>query len=665
MRILSSCLTLALAMSAVAAVREAAPPAASPAAATQQAPAAQQLPAGASSGATAVSAAAANLNDLPALEAFFDGALNADMPEHHVTGAVISIVKDGQLLFAKGYGRSDLARNTPIDPATSLFRIGSTTKTFTWTAVMQLVEQGKLDLDKDVNAYIKGFRIPDTYPQPITLRHIMTHTAGFEEGFLGYLIQSDPKKQVPISQALREHMPARVRPAGEMSSYSNYGAALAGLIVEQVSGTPFNEYIEKNIFEPLDMQFATVQEPVPARLAPYVTTGYKFRNGGEVAQPYEIVGGFRPAGSGAVSALDMTHFMLAHLQDGRYAERRILNPQTAQLMHATAFAPEPRFPGMALGFYHQDINGLDAFGHGGDTNYYHTDMLLLPKQNFGLFLSCITEDRRIIEKVEDAFFDRYFPRGSPRAQRLAHAAALPLATRYAGHYQWTRRNHSDIDKIFNLFTSLSVAPLENGNLLLGGLDPDGLQFEPIAPDLYREVLHGEWKISFRSNAAGHVTYMFFNILPFMPAERQPWYEQSSVWFTLLGAAALVFLSALAATYYRWREIRVMPIAEKRALWFGAAVAGWALGTVAVIAGVFAATGLDALAQHIPAALSAALIMPLVFVALSVWLIVVTGRVWRSRFWSTGRRIGYTLVLLAALVLCVFFWQWNLLGWHYG
>jgi len=145
-----------------------------------------------------------------------------------------------------------------------------------------------------------------------------------------------------------------------MSGYSNYGAALAGLIVERVSGVAFNDYIERNIFQPLDMRFATVQEPVPARLSSYLTTGYKMENGRAVAQPYEIVGGFRPAGSGAVSALDMTHFMLAHLQSGRYGDRQILEPATVQLMHATAFVPDPRFPGMALGFYHQDVNGIDA-----------------------------------------------------------------------------------------------------------------------------------------------------------------------------------------------------------------------------------------------------------------------------------------------------------------
>ncbi|MFL6604920.1 MAG: serine hydrolase [Steroidobacteraceae bacterium] len=609
--------------------------------------------------------APASLDDLPGLEAFFDGAMQVGMEEHHVTGAVVAIVKDGRVLFSKGYGKSDLGRKPPVDPASSLFRIGSTTKTLTWTAVMQLVEQGKLDLDHDVNEYLKGFRLPDTYSKPVTLRQIMTHTAGFEEGFLGYLINSEPEKQLPIEQAMRQHMPARVRPPGEMSAYSNYGASLAGLIVEQVSGLPFNDYIERNIFQPLDMRFATVQEPVPARLSSYVTTGYKMENGRAIAQRYEIVGGFRPAGSGAVSALDMTHFMLAHLQGGRYADRQILKPETVQLMHATAFTPDPRFPGMALGFYHQDINGIDAVGHGGDTMYEHTDMLLLPQQNVGLFLSFITEDNRIREKVENAFFDRYFPPSPARATRLPDAAARALATKYSGTYQWTRRNHSHIEKILNLFAPIKVAPLENGNLVLSGLGPDALQFEPIDTDLYREVMHGRIKVSFRRDSAGNATHMFFSILPFMPTERAPLHEQGSFWFPLLAAASLFFLGALASTYYRWREVRAMSATERRAMWIGSGVAAWGFATLAVIGGVVAVTGLDGLFEHIPASLTVALVMPLIFVGLSAWLIVVTWNVWRSRFWTLGRRIGYTLTALGSVIFCLFFWQWNLLGWHYG
>jgi CubicO group peptidase (beta-lactamase class C family) len=618
--------------------------------------------------ATAESLSAApvgNLDDRPALEAFFDGAMHVGMEEHHVTGAVVAIVKDGKVLFGKGYGKSNLAKDTPIDPATSLFRIGSTTKTLTWTAVMQLVEAGKLDLDTDVNRYLKGVKLREVYGKPITLRDIMTHTAGFEEGFLGYLISSDPKAQIPIATAMALHRPAEVAPPGSMSAYSNYGAALAGLIVEQVSGMPYNSYVETHIFEPLDMHYATVQEPVPERLAPYVTTGYKFENGGEVAQPYEIIGGFRPAGSGAVSALDMTHLMLAHLQGGRYGDRQILNPATVDLMHTTAFQLDPRFPGMALGLYHADINGRDAIGHGGDTVYCHSDMLLLPKENVGLFLSFITPDNRVRERIEQAFFDRYFPRPTAQPQRLPDAEAVTLAAKYSGAYQWTRRNHSDIEKVLNLTAGLKVGALPNGNLVVSGLGQDPLQFEPIGSDLYRDVLQQNMQIAFRTDSGGHVTHMFFNMLPFMPTERAPWYDQASVWFTALGLIFLACLGALASTYYRWREIRTMPATERRAVWVGAFSAFWAIATFAVLGGVLAATGIDSLLERVPTGLRVGLIMPLVFVVLTIYLVLTTFGVWRHRYWTIGRRLGYSVMAFAATLLCIFFWQWNLLGWRFG
>ena len=193
----------------------------------------------------------ADLNDGATLESFFDGVFDVGMKEHHVAGAAVAVVKDGQLVFTKGYGYQDIDRAIPVDPYKTLFRIGSTTKLFTWTSVMQLVEQGKLDLDKDVNTYLKDVQIPATYDKPITLRHIMTHTSGFEEGFLGYLITNDPETQIPIKEAMQRHMPARVRPPGVMPSYSNYATALAGLIVEQVSGEPYNDYIARHVFEPL------------------------------------------------------------------------------------------------------------------------------------------------------------------------------------------------------------------------------------------------------------------------------------------------------------------------------------------------------------------------------------------------------------------------------
>lgn len=204
------------------------------------------------------------VTDPAELEAFLDELLERQMEEHHIAGAAVSVVKDGELFFAKGYGYADIENGFPVDPEQTIFRIGSVTKLFTWTAVMQLVEQGKLDLDADINTYL-DFHIPDTYPAPITLKHLLTHTSGFEDLFFEVLA-SDADKMAPAREWLVSHMPARVRPPGDVAAYSNYGTSLAGYIVARVSGRPYEQYIQEQILNPLGMVHSTAQSPIPPDL---------------------------------------------------------------------------------------------------------------------------------------------------------------------------------------------------------------------------------------------------------------------------------------------------------------------------------------------------------------------------------------------------------------
>jgi hypothetical protein len=432
-----------------------------------------------------------------------------------------------------------------------------------------------------------------------------------------------------------------------------------------VSGEPYSEYVEKRVFAPLGMQHATVQEPVPDRLAAGLTIGYKFVDGKQTAQPFEVIGGFRPAGAASVTALDMTRFMLAQLQDGRYEDRQILKPESVQLMHTGAFKLDPRLPGMTLGFYQEDINGHEAIAHGGDTLRYHSDMVLLPKEKTGLFLSFISEESGAPEEVEKAFFARYFPRRTPGEPRLDDTIARLLAAKYSGSYEWTRRNYTNFEKLLNLTQELDVDALPNGNLVVNGLEHEPMQFEPIASDLYRDVVHGDLRLTFRSNALAQPTHMFFSNLPFMPAERTPWYEQDSIWTLLLGLAFLLLLPSLLSLYYRSAEIKAMPQAEQRAVWAAASTAGCGLLAALVLVGVLKTTDADVLMGHIPTALTVALALPILFVALTLWLAFTTLQVWREARWTLPRRVGYSIALPAALILCAFCWQWNLLGWRYG
>ena len=621
--------------------------------------------------ASAIEDAVPSLDDTASLAAFVDGVMKAHLEHLKIPAAVVAIVKDGRVIFANGYGYADVEKQTRVDPATSLFRVGSTSKLFTWTAVMQLVEQGKLDLDTDVNEYLEGIEIPATFPEPITLRHILTHTAGFEDGAFGYLIGEDSLNQETIEEAMRRHMPARVRPPGKLASYSNYATALAGLIVQQVSGEPFDEYIERHILEPLGMKYATFREPLPDELKPHMVTGYAREQGVYAAKPFEIVGGFRPAGSMSVSALDIARFMIAHLEGGRYGDAQILRPETVELMHRTAFTHDPRLPGMALGFYEQNINGWRTIGHGGDTFRFHTDMVLVPELRFGIFASYVGDGGPAARAgLVRAIFDRYLPAPAKASADVVagseadSAATLEALARYAGAYRFARMNYTDIDKVFTLFNpGINVAALPTGRLLVSGYGDEPMQFTPVEQNLFAQV-GGHRRIAFIEGDDGSVAGIVFDDLPFMGTERVPWWERRDLWLLVIGASLLLFLNVLVGLFYRWSEIKAMPAREKRAMWLAVATSAWLfLSLVALIAVV--AVGQERILMEIPLSLKVWLVMPLVFVGLTAALVVTTVRAWRHGYWRLRRRLHYTLVALAAVAFCLFFYTWNLLGWQFG
>ena len=316
------------------------------------------------------------------------------MEEYHLAGIMAVLVKDGQMLFQKGYGYSDLERQSPVDPAKTLFRIGSVTKLFTWTAILQLYEQGKLDLDADINRYL-DFQIPDTFSEPITLKHLISHTAGFEQRAYEALTLTS-NQTPPLGKFLATHLPARVYPPGQVSVYSDYGVDLAGYILERVSGMPYADYIEANILAPLQMTHTTSRQPLPAHLAAEMSTGYRSTPNG--LQPIDFgLMNAQPSGAISSTAQDMARFMIAHLQGGSLCPDdrgnvnnpcgSILQAATEQLMQSGLWAPDPRMAGYTYGFMELHLNGQRILHQGGDAGGFHNLLMLLPDQNLGFFVS--------------------------------------------------------------------------------------------------------------------------------------------------------------------------------------------------------------------------------------------------------------------------------------
>ena len=444
------------------------------------------------------------------LSAYLDGLIPMQLKRENIAGATVIVVKDGKVLVEKGYGFANVEKRTPVTPQT-LFRPGSISKLFTWTAVMQQVEQGKIDLDRDINDYL-DFKIPATYPKPITMRNLMTHTPGFEEAIKD-LIVTKGSKPVSIGEFLKTHMPQRVYPPGTTPAYSNYGATLAGYIVERVSGMPFDDYVEKNIFLPLGMTHTSFRQPLPAQLQPLMSSGYALGSG--EAKPYEIIAA-EPAGSLATSAEDISHFMLAHLQNGEYNGAHILKPETVALMHSAQFGVNPALPHMCLGFYEQTRNGHRMFGHGGDTQYFHSDLFLMPDQNLGFFVSYNSGGRGETEQrsnLFNAFLDRYYPYSIPAGVKQPNSEAD--AKLVAGEYITSRRPVTNVLSFISFLENLKVTPGKDGTIVIPqfkSIDQVPKTWEEIGPLLYREK-NGQDLVGFTKDADGR--YVLAMDYPFM------------------------------------------------------------------------------------------------------------------------------------------------------
>lgn len=459
-----------------------------------------------------VPAAAAPTADLTAqdLEAWLDGLVPAALDTAGIPGASVSVVHDGELLTARGYGYADTGADgrdpLPVDPEDSLFRVGSVSKLFTATAVMQLVEDGRVDLDTDVHEYI-DFTVPTAFDEPVTVRHLLTHTPGFEERVAGMILPEGAEHD--LGEVLAADPPEQIFPPGTVPAYSNYGNALAGYIVEQVSGEPFADYVRDNVLEPVGMDSSDFVQPLPDGLRDRMAQGYT--STGAPAAPFETVSG-APAGSLSASATDMARFMLAHLGHTPGGEA-LLSPQTLEEMHAPALDEDSLGtlaggPRMTLGFFDESRNGYRILGHGGDTQYFHSEMQILPEEDTGIFItlngSGDTEmgSHLLRLSVVDGFFDRYFPGEGP-ADSPVEETAREHAAMAEGTYTSSRAMRSTFLSAIDLVGETRVQARQDGTILVSP-GPETFVptvYEEVAPWVWREV-GGQGVLSMRASEDG-------------------------------------------------------------------------------------------------------------------------------------------------------------------
>lgn len=350
-----------------------------------------------------------NAIDPDELETFADGFFAQQMDELRIPGLTFIVVQDGEVLLAKGYGSASLERALRVDPEETVVRIGSVSKLFVATAVMQLVERGELDLHADVNQYLTTFQLAQTFDEPVTLAHLLAHTAGFEDP--PYSTTTDPTEILPLGRYLAKSIPPRVSAPGETFRYSSYGYSLAAFIVEEVTGLPFNQYVKQNSLDPLQMEHSgyLLSPPIPEGLA----TGYFYENGEQVPQPVDYDSEY-PGGSMISTATDIAKFMVAHLQDGHYGDVSILQPETMEEMHQGQSTILSGKSGATYGFAEGFVNGERLIGHSGAIRGFGSILNMLPQHELGYFFSFNEECYQtsacdIIPRFRREFMDRFFP----------------------------------------------------------------------------------------------------------------------------------------------------------------------------------------------------------------------------------------------------------------
>lgn len=628
--------------------------------------------------------------DRIAVGRYIDDLVEAQLRAFDVPGAVVVVVRGGEVLHSRGYGYADMESGRRFDSRT-VFRTASVSKLFTATAVMQLVEQGLVDLDEDVTAHV-DIPMPATFPAPITLRHLLTHTGGFDDRMLGTSASKHrPEDVILIRDFLTSRDAApRVRPPGMLISYSNHGMALAGHVVERISGKSFEGYIDDHIHRPLGMTRSTFYDPLPEALVPDRARAHIYRRGRTEALPvtFENAG---PAGSQFSTADDIARFMLANLGDGSLDGARILEPGTLRQMHATAFTHHPLLPGWTLGFMEYHWNGSRLVGHGGDLPGYHNQLTLLPDAGLGVFVHYngiwpvdLDDDPRM--RVVDAVLAALVPSDEGTARFPAPAggavvtpvsAGMPVAagspaglTSVAGNYRLTRHAVTSMEKLLmpNSFVRLHVRESRDGGLrvtvpmgFIGASD-----WVPVAPMLYQRA-GGDDYLAFGVDDRGRASYLYGTFMIPLAFERVRWYEGELVLLGLLAFAAVTFLGVSLGWSARAvvRKVRRRPAPtgspdRRRRVLLARVVAG--LGAmVLVVLGVMIAQALTIGDTPLLTIQPLLAVLAVACGLLSLWLGYVTLRGWRAGEEPLTERLVHVVVATAGVL---FLWQmsyWNVLG----
>ncbi len=614
----------------------------------------------------------ASLSNPQEFAAWVDKFMNDRMSKSHIPGTVISVVKDGKVFLTKGYGYANVEKKIPVDADKTLFRVASLSKLFTATAAMQLSEQGKLDINTDANKYLNKFQIKNPFPEPVTAAQMMMHTDGTTKRRIG-LAAPTPEKMLPLGDYLAKYMPAIEWQPGTLYSYSSHSTALLGYLVETISQTPFVEYIDKNILQPLSMRRTSFLQPPPQELADNLATGYQYNNGKYQAVPYLYLN-IAPAAALSTTATDMTHFLNAYLLHGRYQDKRILKQATVREMLTRHFTHHPMLPGTGYSFRERWVNNIRTWGHLGSLRGYSASLTLLPERNIGIFIAN-NSFTGLSGTFLNQFFDRYFPLTKQPVYPNLSLTQEQLE-KFTGNYRDVEYPRNTFAKITAPFKDINIKKADNGNLIIDtpklffvSKIPDK-ELVPISKLLFRRPSDNAFT-AFGEDKNEQVEFAFNPLFPKIGAyEKIAWYE--SVW-AQVGIAAFCTIMFFTA-FIMYPIIPIIRGLRGKSGKFERQLNGaWVIASlVATLNLVFLIgfplslwlIGFWKLVYGVPTVVICLLILPLVSTFLTLALLIFSTVIWKYKFWSILGRFYYSLVTLAALIFVPFLAYWNLLGFQF-
>lgn len=589
--------------------------------------------------------------------AVFDEVLPRSLAAHNIPGAAVVVVEGDKTVFSAGYGVSSVDTQAKVDPERTGFLINSVGKSIAATAAMQLVEQGKLKLDTDVNSYLKSFQLPDTFPgRPVTLFSLLTHTAGFEDHV--YRMFTPREEKLPsLTEHLATDIPTRVRPPGEHTAYSNYGFALTGHLVELASGQSYADYVRQHIFEPLGMKNSSVAQPTPD--VP-LATGYRWDGSAQVVPPANF-GPEPPAGDGNIATpADMGRYASANLVPGTFS-RSLLDQ-----LHGARFRNDPRLAGMGFGFSERELNGLRLVEKTGDSPGFLSVLELIPEKNTGVYLvfngGAFSGDAAAVTfEALKAFLDRLHP-SSPVPAPQAISGDI---SRFEGSYNDARLDFDSFTKVRALAGGVSVNADGDGALTTSGIGEGTRRWTQTEPGLFTDETGA--RIAFRETD-GKVL-LFTGDDPNTSYERMSWLGSASTHLLILGIALVLLLGALV-----WWPIRALVRRGRERHPRGARIAtvvAWAaalaialfVGGFAVLMSDFSGAAVAMTSGHSPL-LSTTLVLPDIALLLTGAAVVCAGTAWLRGWWNTSARITYTVVSVALAAFLGVIASYHLVGLPY-